>query len=171
MGSWVFSAKPERLFLPAFHQVPPSVSATKPAPDVILMNHSIPEGVTLTVSPRWRQSLGKVPGALSLSAAPARPGCALPAPAQEARRGEGGKRSADCGPCSWGAPFPLRPGRPSHARGLRCWRAKTAVLYRVLRWAGGSSGRWKWRGWGWRGKLSAETPSPTPEAPARRPRV
>lgn len=108
----MFSAKQERQFLPAFNEVPPSVSATKPAPDVILMNHSIPEGITLTVSTRWRQSLGKVPGALSLSAAPARPVCALPARAQEERRRRGAARRH--GPLllgrSWGAPIPLPAG-------------------------------------------------------------
>lgn len=107
----MFSAKQERLFLLALNEVPPCVSATKPAtktaPDVILMNHSIPEGITLTVSNRWRQSLGKVPGALSLSAAPARPGCALPARAQERRRRGAARRH---GPLLLGAPSPLPAG-------------------------------------------------------------
>lgn len=50
------------------------------------MKPSIPEGAVLTVSPPRRPSLGKLPGAPSLRAAPARSGCALPARTLAERR-------------------------------------------------------------------------------------
>lgn len=89
-----------------------------------LMNHSIREGATLTVSPPWRQSVREssrgakfvraaCPGAggeaKAVSGAPTR----LPAPA---------------------APLPL-PARPAGGRGLRCW----APWAPAGRRAGGSS--------------------------------
>lgn len=84
----VSSARQGRLFLPAFNQVPPSVTATTRPPESTLMKPSIPEGAVLTVSPPRRPSLGKLPRAPSLRAAPARSGCALPArtPAERRRR-------------------------------------------------------------------------------------
>lgn len=104
----------ERLFHFPFNQVSPSVSATKPAPDIIVMNRCIPDGATLTVSPRQSVS-GKVPGALSLRAASARPGCVLPVPAREAmrRRSRSAARERPPGLRSPGAPAPLRfPAAP-----------------------------------------------------------
>lgn len=117
---------------PALNQVPRSVSAS-PAPDSVLMNRSIPDGATLTVSPGGGKVFCKVPGALSFCAAPARRclpsaggeaeavrGAPTPAPAPGRARASAGRRSR---------PLPRPAGR----------LASTAAR-RALRPAGGRAG-------------------------------
>lgn len=89
--------------------------------------------------------------------------------------GAGGEAKAESGrqtpaPAAGALPSLLRPGRPSHAAcGAGVQRPRCSI--ESCAWRAGPLGGGSGGGWGEGGKLSAETPSPTPEALARKPRV